>query len=364
MNNRELNIKLISEEFAKIEIQIRNLNSQNLYDINIVSENLVCNILNMVFEYNLRNINESSVNFPGIDLVDDKNRIAVQVSSDKSKGKIQKTINVFSENRLYEKYDRLIFFVLGEKQKKYSKLEMPSDVNFSVDEGIVDFKDLLRFIGFLPIEKIERIYQYLLSELSGKKSQDQKKITRTRFKQILSLKKRLERDLIKKISEKEWIKYSDLLYYDHSRKFLYDRLLIRSIDDRSFPDVSYNEVDMPSWIRWEIWDFYENGLEFVTMFPKKIVIREDETWYFAEDNEPNAQNSSLFYRIPYENIVEYTMETDGYYGYPSIFVEYANNGVPYEEAVFGLMGYYNHPTEPIKSRKTYYLDPAKERKGE
>lgn len=358
MNNRELKIKLISEEFAKLEIQIRNLNSQNLCDINIVSENLICNIFNLVFDYNLKNINEASINYPGIDLVDDKNRISVQVSSDKSKGKIQKTLNAFFDNRFYEKYDRLAFFVLGEKQKRYTKLEIPSDISFNIDEDILDFKDLLRFIGSLPIEKIERVYQYLLSELSTKDNKN--KITRTRFKQILSLKKRLERDLIKKNSDKEWIKYNDLLYYNPSRKFLYDQLLIRSIDDKSFPDVSYNEAKMPSWIKWEIWDFYENGLEFVSMFPKKVVIKENGTWYFAEDNEPNSQNTCLFYRIPYANIVEYTMDTDGYFGYPSIFVEYANNGVPYEEVVVGLIGYYNNPTQLIKSRKTYYLDPTKE----
>lgn len=360
MNNRELNIKLISEVFAKVEIQIRNLNSQNLYDINIVSENLVCNVLNLVFDYNLKNINESFKNYPGIDLVDDKNRISVQVSSDKSKGKIQKTLNIFSDNSLQEKYDRLIFLVLGEKQKRYTKLEIPSNLNFNVDEDIVDFKDLLRFISFLPIEKIERVYKYLQSELSGKKNQNQKKITRTRFKQIISLKKRLERDLMKKISEKDWKKYHDLLYYNPSRKFLYDHLIVRSIEDRIFPEVSYNELGMPNWIKWEIWNFYENGLEFVSMFPRKVVINKDETWYFTEDNEPNSQNACLFHRIPYENIVEYTMEPDSYYGYPTIFVEYANNGVPYEEFVYGLIGYYNHPTLPIKSRKTYYLDPANE----
>lgn len=300
------------------------------------------------------------MNYPGIDLVDDENRIAVQVSSDKSKGKIQKTINIFFDNNFHEKYDRLVFLVLGEKQKRYTKLDIPSDINFNVNEDILDFKDLLRSIRFLPIEKIERVYQYLQSELSGNKSQNQKKITRTRFKQILSLKKRLERDLMKKISDKEWIKYSDLLYYSPNRKFLYDHLLIRSIDDRSFPEVSYNEADIPSWTKMEIWDFYENGLEFVSMFPKGVIIKEDDSWYFAEDNEPNKQNVCLFYRIPYENIVEYTMDTDGYFGYPSIFVEYANNGVPYEEVVFGLIGYYNHPTLPIKSRKTFYLDPKME----
>lgn len=360
MNNRELKIKLISDELIKFELQIRNLNSQNLYDINIVGENIICNLLNLAFDLKLININKTTTNYPSVDLVDDFNRIAVQVSSDKSKNKIQATLDSFQENNLSEKYDKLIFFILGEKQKRYSPFDVPDNVSFNIENNIFDFKSIIKHIGNLSIEKIEQIYNYLISELSAPKTTKTQTISRTKFKQIQSLKKKLGKDLIKKLSERDLIKNHELLYYDPSRIFLYDHLLVRSIEDKSFPDYTYNDKDMPSWIKLAIWDFYENGLEFVAMIPRYVVIQEDDTWYLTDDRVEDAQSVSLFYRIPYENIVDYTMETDGYFGYPSLFVEYANNGVPYEQAIFGLQGYYNHPTVNPKSRKTYYLDPEKE----
>lgn len=360
MNNRELKIKQISDELIKFELQIRNLNSQNLYDINIIGENLICNLLNLAFDLKLFNINKTTTNYPSVDLIDDFNKIAVQVSSDKSKNKIQNTLDTFSQNNLFEKYEKLIFFVLGEKQKRYSAFNVPNELSFTVENNIFDFKSILKHISNLSIDKIEQINKYLIMELSGQKDAKVKSISRTKFKQIQSLKKRLGKDLIKKLSEKNLIKHHELLYYDPSRIFLYDHLLVRSIEDKSFPDYTLNEKGVPMWLKLYIWDFYENGLEFAAMTPRQVVILEDETWYLTDDREPNAQNVSLFYRIPYENIVDYTMETDGYFGYPSLFVEYANDGVPYEQTLLGLMGYYNHPSITPKSRKTYYLDPAKE----
>lgn len=49
MNNRELKIKMISEQLARLEIPVRNLNAQNLCDINSISENSICGILNLTY---------------------------------------------------------------------------------------------------------------------------------------------------------------------------------------------------------------------------------------------------------------------------------------------------------------------------
>ncbi len=89
MNNRELKIKLISEQLARLEIQVRNVNAQNLCDLNSISENSICGILNLIFGYRLINLNSEKSNYVGIDLADSRNRISVQITSDKSKKKIQ-----------------------------------------------------------------------------------------------------------------------------------------------------------------------------------------------------------------------------------------------------------------------------------
>lgn len=61
------------------------LNHQNLYDINIHSETFFCGLLNVIFGYNLENINDSEKNFPSIDLEDKLNRVAIQVTTQEAK---------------------------------------------------------------------------------------------------------------------------------------------------------------------------------------------------------------------------------------------------------------------------------------
>ena len=48
---------------------------------------------------------------------------------------------------------------------------------------------------------------------------------------------------------------------------------------------------------------------------------------------------------------------------PTIFVEYANEGTPYEEILCGIMGRYNKEDE-YDSKTTYYFDNDKRRKLE
>lgn len=352
MNNRELKIKLISEELAKLEIQLRNLNSQNLCDLNIFCENLIGDLLNITFGYKLKNTNIRTANYPSLDLVDDNNRISVQISSDKSKTKIQKTLSLFSENHFYKKYDRLIFFVLGEKQKTYLNIDIPENISFDLNNNILDFKNLLKFISYLSLDKIERILKLLISENSCSNNTEQSKTSRTKFKQALALRKKIERDLIHKYTDAEWMKYRNIFMHDPSRKFRYSHLIIRSIDDSIFPEITYNKQGFPNWIKGEIWNFYDNGLEFAEMISRRVIIDEKDNWFFSNDG--NGQNCTVFYRIPFKNIVELDMEPDAYYGYPTLYVEYIN-GSPFEKKLYGLIGYYNYE-KPRESRLTYYLD--------
>ncbi|MDB5228060.1 MAG: hypothetical protein JWN78_2253 [Bacteroidota bacterium] len=87
MNKRELILKTISNEFSRWQISIENLSSLNLYDANIFSEKSICDILNAIFDYQFMNINSVIKNYPAIDLVDKENRIAIQITSTKSKKK-------------------------------------------------------------------------------------------------------------------------------------------------------------------------------------------------------------------------------------------------------------------------------------
>ena len=55
-------------------------------------------------------------NSAAIDLVDTENRIAIQVTSTATGEKIKQTINEFVKNKRPEDYDRLLVYIITEKQ--------------------------------------------------------------------------------------------------------------------------------------------------------------------------------------------------------------------------------------------------------
>lgn len=63
-----------------------------------------------------------------------------------------------------ESYDELFVFILGKKQNRYSKFICKEEFSFNADKHILDFRDLLRFISFLPSYKIKRMNKVILEE--------------------------------------------------------------------------------------------------------------------------------------------------------------------------------------------------------
>lgn len=92
MINKEVYLKTIAENLALLSREVSILNAVNLYDINIIAEDFFPGLLNLIYGYELKNANHLEKNAPAIDLIDRKNRIAVQVTSDNSSTKIRHTI--------------------------------------------------------------------------------------------------------------------------------------------------------------------------------------------------------------------------------------------------------------------------------
>lgn len=61
----------------------------NLLDLHVISEDFYVGLLNLIYGWKLRNANSLQQNAPGIDLVDDSNRILTQVTGTSTKGKIE-----------------------------------------------------------------------------------------------------------------------------------------------------------------------------------------------------------------------------------------------------------------------------------
>jgi hypothetical protein len=356
MNKREIELKKISNEFAKWRVQIENLNSLNLYDTNLFSENSICNILNAIFDYKLTNINPLIRNSPAIDLIDKKNRIAVQVTSTNSKDKIQKTLDKFFRNDLNKEYDQLFIIILGTKQNKYSSFIIQGQFKFDPKANVIDFKDLLKFVSLLPTKRIEKISKLLLDEQLTPEAKTTRN-NENKIKRNLALKKRLKKDLLDELDRKLW----DRASYEPWIRFKYHNLVIRSVDDKTYPKVEDSKNgEMSGWFRGEVYTFYENGIELVT-HGGEAIFDSNENWDILNwKGDKRSSNSKYeiipfhtFLRIPYEYVVDYDMEPDPYYGVPTIYVKYAKDKMPYEEIMRGKMGHFEDDFG--KCRMTYYF---------
>lgn len=355
MNKRELKIKTISNYFTRIEIEIRNLNYQNLNDLNVISEAMIGKLFNLIFNYNLTPTGTLSQNFPCLDIVDTHNRISIQVTSDNSKKKIQKTVDCFYTNKLFEKYDRLIVFVLGERQTRYRNLVIPKEISFDPNEDIIDFKILLRSVSVLNIDTMDRVIKALDIETFDPNDKPiRKKSSRVKFKEAQAIKKTIEKNLLRKLTLEDWRKHGELFVCEPSYRFVFGTLNIRSIDDKEYPKRSFSRSGYANWMTLELWDFYERGLEFVVQTSTQVILENEKNWRFAKENEENALNCCRYLRLPFENILEYEAEVNEYNGYPTIYAEYSNNGSPFEKEIYGLTGYYKRE-EIRKSRRPVYL---------
>ena len=71
----------------------------------------------------------------------------------------------FADYGLYKKYDRLIIYILTERQKSYSDASCESIIQgrfaFNPDEDILDSRNILRIVAGFQIDKLHRIQNIL-----------------------------------------------------------------------------------------------------------------------------------------------------------------------------------------------------------
>lgn len=157
-------INNIIDKLSHLKSYIEIHNSINLNDINIFSEDFFCQLLNMVYGYNLTNLNAISENYPGIDLGDSGHRICVQVTSDRSRKKVEKTITTFKDNNYSDSYDRLLFLVLGDKTNFRKEFES-GDLEFKTQRDIIDIPQIIRDIKSMDLCKIEEVNDFINKNL-------------------------------------------------------------------------------------------------------------------------------------------------------------------------------------------------------
>ena len=147
--------------------QVKSANAAGRTDINRNAETALIPLFVEVYGYkNLKNLNViERANYPGIDLGDERARVAFQITSTPGIDKVKDTLQKFADYELYEKYDRLIIYVLTERQQSYSESACKSIIQdrfaFNPGEDILDYRDILRNIEGFQIDHVRRIQNIL-----------------------------------------------------------------------------------------------------------------------------------------------------------------------------------------------------------
>jgi hypothetical protein len=350
MNPRETDVKVIIDEFSIWQYKLASHNALNLQDLNLISEYDICQILNLIYDYSLENSNLKHSNQPAIDLADRNNRIAFQVTTDKSVKKVQQTLNKFDLYQLDQQYDQLYIMILGDRQKRYPSLKIPEGISFDPKEQIIDFKTLIKTAHHLPSNKLSRLKE-ILTGANPKTDRTERAKAVQRQKKMLAMKKKF----LKNFLDHEEIKENfEKRYSPKTTPFIAGSAIIRQTGDQSFPGLDPNQ---PKWTIKEFHNLYEYGVEFIGG-GCEVIVDKKGFWDLLRsvDGRNNASYKKIvvhpFYRLAYHDIDDFDTQTDGYHGYPTIYCDFRHDNWPFEKVLFGRLG------NDRELSAAYYLDEA------
>jgi hypothetical protein len=118
-----------------------------------------------MFNLELKNINNAHKNYEAIDLVDEKNKIVVQVSATATKDKIESAL---SKNIINSYKDYTFYFISiskdasGLKNKTYVN---PIGIIFNPQEHIFDISTILKTVSAMDIDQLRDVYEFIKKEL-------------------------------------------------------------------------------------------------------------------------------------------------------------------------------------------------------
>lgn len=161
-------IDIILGALSQLAVDVSWRGKLNLTDIHVMSEDFYASFLNIVYDLHLRNANITSPNAEGIDLVDDDNKIIIQVSSTCKKSKIDHSLQEVGKHSEYQGFCfRFLPLVVGEtSNQKRQTYAVPTGVSFDPRVDIIDVPTLLK---------------ELQSDLSGQKLEDAAECIRTKL---------------------------------------------------------------------------------------------------------------------------------------------------------------------------------------
>lgn len=194
MDNRQTNITVIGRRLAYLSAEVKIFNTLNLTDINVYAENFYRDFFNLL-GYKFDNTNFYANNYAHIDLIDTKNKLAIQVTSQNDNVKIQESIDGFFAKTEYKEYKLKILLISKEAKSYRTKFGK----NFNHKEDVLDINRILAIINDIKdIDKIKEIADFLDKNIL----QERRKTESTEVETIMSLVDYLSRNKNRLIIDK------------------------------------------------------------------------------------------------------------------------------------------------------------------
>jgi len=162
--NRQPYFNFIEEKLNFLAFRIKGRGKLNLLDLNIHSENLYKDLLNLLFGWRLENLNVVNQNAAGIDLFDETNRIVVQVSATATKQKVESALA--KDLSVYDGYSFKFISISEDATGLRSKtFANPHQLVFDPQTDIFDVTSLLRIVEGLSIDGMKQVYEFVKKEI-------------------------------------------------------------------------------------------------------------------------------------------------------------------------------------------------------
>ena len=150
----------IIDELSTIAAQVKLRNRLGLMDLTVYAEIYFRDVVNSILKINLHTLNVSRSNEPGLDLGDEKEKFAIQVTSTATSGKVNKTLSNITDEQS-DKYKKIVVLIIGKRQSSYTlDPELAQKYRFS-EEDIWDLDTLARKAISLEIDDLQDLHRII-----------------------------------------------------------------------------------------------------------------------------------------------------------------------------------------------------------
>lgn len=166
---RKSNYDYIEEKLTILSMRVKNRGKLNILDLHMHSENFYRDLLNILYGWSLVNENKVEQNVEAIDLIDETNKLIVQVSATATKTKIENSLNKKKIEGYSGNNYRFKFISIAENADKLRDKNYNNSygILFDPQNDIIDIVSIEKEILNLESQKLNSVYDFIKNELGN-----------------------------------------------------------------------------------------------------------------------------------------------------------------------------------------------------